>query len=83
MEVLRMPVNRSIKNAPDDLVVLLNQRAQRNHRSLQGEMLAIIEEAVSRPKLLSPEEVLAKAQRLGLNTKPRSASIVRSDRDSR
>ena len=41
-----MPVNLSIKNAPDDLARRLRERAQRNHRSLQGELMAIIEEAV-------------------------------------
>ena len=40
-----MPVNLSIKNAPDEIVVRLKERAAKNHRSLQGEM-AIIEEAV-------------------------------------
>src|SRR3989442_10897509 len=29
---------RSIKNAPDDLVVRLKARAERNHRSMQGEV---------------------------------------------
>ena len=41
-----MPVNLSIKNAPDDVVQRLRERAARNHRSLQGELMAIIEEAV-------------------------------------
>ena len=41
-----MPINLSVKNAPDDVVERLRQRAQRNHRSLQGELMAIIEEAV-------------------------------------
>jgi len=41
-----MSVNLSIKNAPDDVVERLRQRAERHHRSLQGELLAIIEEAV-------------------------------------
>ena len=40
-----MPVNLSIKNAPDDLVVRLKERAAKHHRSLQGELLVIIEEA--------------------------------------
>jgi plasmid stability protein len=41
-----MPVNLSIKNAPDEVVQRLRERAARNHRSLQGELMAIIEEAV-------------------------------------
>ena len=38
-----MPVNLSIKNAPDDIVERLRERAARHHRSLQGELLAIVE----------------------------------------
>ena len=41
-----MPVNLSIKNAPDDVVQRLRERAERHHRSLQGELMAIIEAAV-------------------------------------
>ena len=40
-----MPVNLSIKNASDEVVAALKLRAQQNHRSLQGELMAIIEEA--------------------------------------
>jgi plasmid stability protein len=84
MEVFWMPVNISIKNAPDDLVGALRIRAQRNHRSLQGELLAIIEDAVVRPhRLRTPDEILAEVRRLGLNTPAESAEIVRSDRDRR
>jgi antitoxin FitA len=79
-----MPVNLSIKNAPDDVVAELRLQAQRNHRSLQGELLAIIEDAVRRPtRLRTPDEVLAEVRRLGLNTPAESAEIVRSDRDRR
>ena len=79
-----MPVNLSIKNAPDDLVAELKARAQRNHRSLQGELLAIVEDAVRRPtRLRTPDEILAEIRRLGLSTPAESAEIVRSDRDRR
>ena len=40
-----MPVNLSIKDVPDDLAERLRQRAARHHRSLQGELMAIIEQA--------------------------------------
>src|SRR2546430_13388602 len=56
------------KNAPDEIVVRLKERAAKNHRSLQGEMLAIIEEAVREPTTLTPREVLAEVRRLGLHT---------------
>jgi plasmid stability protein len=40
-----MSVNLSIKNASDEVVAALKLRARQNHRSLQGELMAIIEEA--------------------------------------
>ncbi len=48
-----MPINLSIKNAPDDVVERLRRRAARHHRSLQGELLAIIEDA-ARPETEAP-----------------------------
>lgn len=39
-----MPVSLSIKNVPDELAERLRARAKRNHRSLQGELLALLEE---------------------------------------
>ena len=44
-----MGVNLSIKDVPDDLAQQLRERAARNHRSLQGELMAIIEQAVESP----------------------------------
>jgi antitoxin FitA len=76
-----MPVNLSIKNAPDEVVQRLRQRAKRRHRSLQGELLAIIEEAALSEQQLSPAELLAEVRRLGVRTPAESASIIRADRD--
>jgi antitoxin FitA len=78
-----MPVNLSIKNAPDDVVERLRQRAAKHHRSLQGELLAIIEDAVRVPqsRLLTVDEVLARVRQLGLRTPDEAAAIVRADRD--
>jgi plasmid stability protein len=42
-----MAVNLSIKNVPDALADKLRARAERNHRSLQGELMAILEHAIS------------------------------------
>lgn len=78
-----MPVNLSIKNAPDDLVARLKERAAKNHRSLQGELLAIIEEAVRARRKLTPDEILAKVKGLGLGTPSESAEMIRADRDGR
>ena len=41
-----MAVDLSIKQVPDTLADRLRARAQRNHRSLQRELMAIIEHAV-------------------------------------
>jgi plasmid stability protein len=78
-----MPVNLSIKNAPDDVVQRLRERAARNHRSLQGELMAIIEEAVQpRPQRLTIDEYRARVRSLGLRSPDEAAAIVRADRDS-
>ena len=78
-----MPVNLSIKNAPDDMVNRLRARAERHHRSLQGELMAIVEEAVRAPQPLSADDVLAEVRRLGLTTPAEAAAMVREDRNGR
>ena len=42
-----MSVNLSIKGVPETLAERLRQRAERNHRSLQGELMQIIERAAA------------------------------------
>jgi plasmid stability protein len=76
-----MPVNLSIKNAPDDVVERLRERAARNHRSLQGELMAIIEEAVKPKRYMSAQEVLARARSLDLRQPDEAAAIIRAARD--
>ena len=44
-----MSLNLSIKDVPDAIAERLRQRAARNHRSLQGELMAIVEQAASEP----------------------------------
>jgi plasmid stability protein len=78
-----LPLNLSIKNVAEDVVARLRLRAERHHRSLQGELLAIIEEAVQSERELSPAELLSEVRRLGLRTPTESAAIVRADRDRR
>lgn len=80
-----MSVNLSIKNAPNELVELVRERAIKNHRSLRGELLAIIEDAVktSLPARMSPREILEQGRRLGQKTAGDSVEIVRKMRDER
>ena len=77
-----MPVNLSIKNAPDDVVERLRKRASRNRRSLQGELLAIVEEAVRPPAHLTPSQVLAEVRRLGIQSPSEATGMIRADRDA-
>ncbi len=78
-----MPVNLSIKNVPDTLANRLRQRAEQAHRSLQGELMAILEEAVFGLDPLTPSEALEEVRRLGLETEPDSVTLIRADRDAR
>ena len=78
-----MPVNLSIKNVPDDLAQRLRQRAAQNHRSLQGELMVILEESVSERAALTPLEVLAEVRNLGLSTESQAVRMIREERDRR
>ena len=42
-----MTINLSIKSVPEALAERLRARAERNHRSLQGELMVIIERAAA------------------------------------
>ena len=46
-----MAVNLSVKNVPDALAARLRARAERNHRSLQGELMAILEAAAAETRV--------------------------------
>ena len=78
-----MAVSLSIKNVPDPIARLLRQRAARHRRSLQGELLAILEESVTGVQTMSPSQLLARIRASGLKTPDESASFVRVDRDAR
>ncbi len=89
-----MPVNLSVKNVPDTLAERLRARASRNHRSLQRELLAILESVVDErspstiavppsTEALSIEEVVARARRRFPNGTESSIPIIRAMRDGR
>jgi len=77
-----VPVNLSVKNVPDDLVAKLRSRAKRHHRSLQGEMMTILEEAVT-PDEISLDEVRQRVKQLGIQTGDESTTWIRELRDAR
>jgi plasmid stability protein len=78
-----MPVNLSVKNVPDDLAKRLRERAARAHRSLQGELMAILEEAARAHAELSPVDVLDRVRSLGVKTGEEAVEVVRAARDGR
>lgn len=71
-------VTLSVKNVPKDLARRLRTRATRNHRSLQGELLAILAAAADST---SVHDLVTLARRLGLSSASESAAMVREDRD--
>ncbi|MCA3216528.1 MAG: hypothetical protein ING39_14065 [Burkholderiales bacterium] len=90
-----MSVNLSVKNVPDELAQRLRERAERNRRSLQRELLSILETAAagalpaSVPAAphgagrLSIEEVAARARARFPQGTDSSVAFIRQMRDSR
>jgi len=84
MEPFVMPVSLSIKNVPDEVVDRLRQRAERNKRSLQCELLDIVEHAAAEPPPMTVDDLYQRAKALGLGAGGNeSAKIVRRMRDQR
>jgi plasmid stability protein len=62
--------NLSIKDVPEPLAEALRQRAARNHRSLQGELMAIIERAAD-------DDIAADVQPAGSPSTARRSAVRR------
>ena len=78
-----MGINLSIKNVAAEKVEILRQRAKSNHRSLQGELLAIIDDVTSdncKPTM-SIAELSAAVRLLGLSRRREAVRMIREDRD--
>ena len=90
-----MPVNLSVKNVPDDLADKLRSRAERNHRSLQRELLWILERAMQDGMSSSDERAGPDASRISIEKlaerartlfpkgSPSSVQMIREQRDGR
>ncbi len=74
-----MPVTLSVKNVPDKLADRLRKRAASHHRSLQGELMAILEEAAQ--PTITIDELAEKVRALGLRTPSESVAMIRAVRD--
>jgi plasmid stability protein len=57
--------NLSVKDVPEEIAERLRRRAARNHRSLQGELMAIIEQAARDVDGAPPRSAPAPAQQVG------------------
>lgn len=75
-------MNLSIKNVPEGVLERLRERARRHHRSLQGELLAILEGTVI-PRQLSLDEVLHRVKELNISTGDESTKWVQELRNAR
>ena len=72
----------SIKGVPEEQVERLRARAKANHRSLQGELRALVDEATANiPGKPTVDEIAAKAGKLGLTRRDEAARLIREDRD--
>ena len=76
-------MNLSIKNVPEPVVQRLRERSKRHHRSLQGELLQIVETAAREESGGDLTTLLAETRGLGLARTREAADIIRADRDSR
>jgi len=71
-----------VKNVSDDLADALRGRAKRNHRSIQGERMAILEESLTaRP--FRAFALLDRIRAMGLETPDEAAGMLRRERDAR
>lgn len=78
-----MSVNLSIKNVPNELAERLRRRAATHHRSLQGELMSILEAAVTGRRRITVEEARRLVLERGLETPDEARDMVRADRDAR
>jgi antitoxin FitA len=90
--------NLSIKDVPEPWAEALRQRAAKNHRSLQGELLAMVEQFVQGNEVstyLAPSNTQTRLSVEAIYQKrllrkpkadtqgPQSVDIIRQDRDNR
>ena len=78
-----MPVALSIERVPDHVAAELRRRAAEHNRSLDDEVVAILETSLGQQRRLTIGELAARSRASGLRTPAESAAIVREARDAR
>lgn len=63
-------MNFTVKNIPENIYAKVKERAERNHRSINGEIIDILA-AATIPRRLTVEEILARARELRSRTRGR------------
>ncbi|MDP9121447.1 MAG: Arc family DNA-binding protein [Acidobacteriota bacterium] len=77
-----MAVTLRVENVPEEVAARLEERARKSRRSLQGELLRILEKALAEEDRLTARQVLEKVRSLKLKTPAESAAFVRQDRNA-
>jgi len=77
-----MPVEISIKGVPDALAEALRRRAARHNRSLDDEVVGILQASLAERRELTFAEFVAEARADGIGTPAEAAAMVRQDRDA-
>ena len=74
----------TIRGIPRPVLDQLKRRAERHRRSMQGEVLAILESAAAEAESRrTVAETLAQVRALGLRTPAEAVAMIRADRDGR
>ncbi len=73
----------TIENISDDLVKRLRERAESHRRSMQGELIAILEQNLGTSGKLSLSEFRKELDKLDFQTGDDSTRWIREDRDAR
>ena len=78
-----MAINLSIKSVPEELVEEIRKNAKKNHRSMQGELMTLLEENFRKSRPLSSDKVILNLHQMDIKTASDSTLIIRNDRNKR
>ena len=76
-----MPVDLSIKGLPDALVEALRRRAAQHNRTVDEEVVGILQASVAEKPTLTARQFLAEGRATGHGTPAEAAAMIREDRD--
>ena len=74
----------TLKNIPPKTLAKLKQMAAENHRSLQGQLMTLVDQALEPTgSAKTIEEVYQRIKALGVSSPSESVQMIREDRDAR